>query len=161
MMFFLLAAIGIGAFYTCVYRKFSYKAKFYFKMVWIYLSLVIVAFSVTAVVYSVKEAYESELDKSLSKRINWVQHYVTDGEYNDLAGTMELYQDYEPEFEYLWERVEMYECCNRYLIFAAEGDTKEAEEYKNRLLSLAKNPDYRENAAYGKYFLKRAGIEAE
>lgn len=163
VLFLIVAALI--AFYVYVYRTWDYKKKFNCKMALIYVSLGLFLLCLVIAVQTVGIVYEEEQSKTLAARTDRIQYEINRGDYSDLASSMQYDADYEPEFEYLWERLSMYECCNRYLIFTkakerlpAEGYEEKAGEYKEMLSALCENPKYAENKAYGEYYLRQAGL---
>lgn len=168
MIGFLVVIAAMAAFYIYIYRHWDYKKKFTFKSVMIYVSLGILVLMVWILIGFVKEAAEEERYNMLESRLDRVRDLEGYADYSRLQDTMILYGDYEPEFEYAWERVEMYANYNQYLIFAraaeaglGEGYETMAEKYKEALLSLCLEPDYPKNIPYGEDFLKRAGLWEE
>lgn len=165
MIGLLLVAVACIAFYIYIYKNWDYKKKFVFKTIMIYLSLGILLLMVWLVVVFVKDAAEEEKADMIETRMERIRYLEGCADYFQMQDALKLYDDYEPEFEYAWERVQMYANCNRYLIFAAaeEAGLGEeyhlmAEKYKEALLSLGLYPDYQQNLPYGEYFLKRAGL---
>lgn len=161
----LACVVAAVVFYLFVYRYWDYKKKFTCKSVLIYLSLGVFVLVLISAIVTVGMVYENEQDKTLAKRMDRVQYHISRGDYSDLAGNMAYEADYEPEFEYVWERLEMYETCSRYLVFSvAAQNTGEpgyadmAAEYEKELIALCSHPEYAENADYGEYYLRRAGI---
>lgn len=168
MIGFLIVIAAIAAFYIYIYRHWDYKKKFNFKSVMIYISLGLLVLMIELVISFVMEAAEEERYNMLESRLDRVQYLEAYADYSQMQDTMVVYGDYEPEFEYAWERVEMYANYNRYLIFreAAENGLGEehvamAEKYREALLALSLEPDYPENIPYGEDFLKRAGLFEE
>ena len=144
--------IGLVMFYVKWYSKWDTYKKIAFKGVLVYLSL---GFSVIALVIfaeTVSQMYEEQKTNTLAYRLEQVQRDANRGDYSSLLEDLNWYNDYEPDFDYLWERVEMYECMNRYFV---SGRTA---EYAERLCTLCRNPDYEVNRTYGDYFLKMAGL---
>lgn len=164
----LACVVAAVAFYLFVYRYWDYKKKFTCKSVLIYLSLGVFVLMLISAVTTVGMVYENEQDKTLAKRMDMVQFHISRGDYSDLAGNMAYEADYEPEFEYVWERLEMYETCGRYLVFSIAAPKTEnpeyagmAEKYEKELIALCSHPGYAENADYGEYYLRRAGITSK
>ncbi len=165
MVGFLGLAAGIAAFYIFIYRDFNDTKKFVFKSVCIYLSLIVTVFVVLITVWTVRDAVEEKKSDMLPTRLSYAERNADD--YAWLVSEMKYERDFEPEFEYLWERAEMYESCYRYQIFAAAAENmpseekiyaENAEKYREMLLSLCKAPDYEKNIPYGEYFLRQAGL---
>ncbi|MBQ7780842.1 MAG: hypothetical protein IJ405_02295 [Lachnospiraceae bacterium] len=168
MIGFLIVIAAIAAFYIYIYRHWDYKKKFNFKSVMIYISLGLLVLMIELVISFVMEAAEEERYNMLESRLDRVQYLEAYADYSQMQDILVLYDDYEPEFEYAWERVEMYANYNQYLIFrnAAENGLGEeyvamAEKYREALLALCLEPDYPENIPYGEDFLKRAGLFEE
>lgn len=168
MIGFLVVIAAIAAFYIYIYRHWDYKKKFNFKSVMIYISLGILVLMIELVISFVMEAAEEEEYNMLETRLDRIRAEEGYADYSRMQDTMVLYGDYETEFEYAWERVEMYANYNRYLIFreAAEKGLGEeyaamAAKYREALLTLCLDPDYPENIPYGEDFLKRAGLFEE
>lgn len=161
----LVIAAGIAAFYFYIYRGFTDSQKLNFKIVAVYVSALLLLLSVSMAFFSVKLAYENEQAGTVAMRMKNVQFYLSRGEFSSLAVNMRDTKSYEADFEYVWERLEMYECCNRYLVYEqAAQNTGKAEyaeaaaKYRDQLLSLCRNAEYPENNDYGAYYLRRAGI---
>lgn len=162
----LVIAAGLAAFYFFIYRGFTDSQRLNFKLVAVYVSALLLLASIGMAVFSVKLAYENEQARTVAARMKLVQSYLSEGEFASLAETMQYSESYEADFEYVWERLEMYECCNRYLVYErAAQNTGEAEyvqaaaEYREQLLALCGNTEYPENNDYALYYLQRAGIE--
>ena len=165
MMGFLIVIAAIVAFYIFIYMHWDYKKKFTCKSVMIYISLGILALVIWIVIVCVRDAAEEERYNMLETRLDRIRDLEGYADYSQMQDILVLYDDYEPEFEYAWERVEMYSNYNQYLIFrnAAENGLGEeyvamAEKYRETLLTLCLEPDYPENIPYGEDFLKRAGL---
>lgn len=162
----ILALAGAGAFYCFIFRDWDYKKKLTFKLVLAYISLSGLVLCLFAVIISIRDVYREEKDRSLSERLSGAAYEISEGDYSGLAMRMALDGDYEPEFDYLWERLEMYECCNRYLVYKeAAGKTdasleaaEYAAKYEGMLLSLCREPEYTENLPYAEYYLRQAGL---
>lgn len=160
----LVILAGIAAFYVYVYRKFTDTQKLNFKIVAVYVSALLFLLVVSVVVASVKMAYENEQDRTVAVRMKDVEFDLSRGDLASLPQRMQSYKDYEADFEYIWERLEMYECSNRYLVYerAAQNTGDEqyqlmAQTYREQLLALC-NPEYGQNADYAAFYLRRAGI---
>lgn len=165
MMGWLVVAAAIVAFYFYIYRNWNYKVKFTFKAVMIYLTSGMLLLSIVAVISMVKDAAEESRMDSFEYRMDSIESAEGEGKFPQLADTLILYDDYEPEFEYAWERVLMYTYYNRYLVFkeaidAGMGEAYEAEalKYQEALFNICKEPTYDENIPYGQDFLERAGL---
>ena len=164
----LFVAAAILAFFVYVYRFWDYKKKFTFKSVMIYISLGIFVLVVLSTATTVTMVLEEEQDKTLSARMRGLQYELSHADYSSIAFNMKYDADYEPEFEYLWEQLRMYEYSNRYQVFKAAGEelgqneyTERAAVYEQKLKELCTNPEYAENADLGVFLLKRAGMIAE
>ncbi len=165
----IILLILIAMFYFNIYLKWEYKKKLTFKLVFTYLTSAVLILQFIILFGIIFKIYEEEKDRTLAERAARVELYLNRGDYSALAGHMELNGNYEPEFEYIWERMEIYECSHRYLVFASaekngRNDNAYAEytlKYKNMLLSLCQDPDYQENTRYGEYCLKQAGLEKQ
>lgn len=164
MVGFLGFVAGIAAFFILVYRKWNDTKKFVFKSVCVYLSLIVTVFTVWMAVWSVREAVEKKKSDMLPSRLLYAERNADD--YAWLVFEMKYERDYEPEFEYLWERAGMYQSSFYYRIFAAAAENMPeegsyeayAEKYREMLFSLCTAPDYEENIPYGEYFLKQTGL---
>ena len=156
----------VAIFYFHVYRKWDYKKKFTCKTVLIYLSLMCTVLWASFLITTIADVVESEQDKMLVSRLERAQGSAWRGDYGWLADHMDLDGDYEEEFEYLWERLYMYNASRRYIIFQASSKAGLGEEYdeyaamwEERLLKVCMQPEYEENIPYGQMFLEQAGIE--
>lgn len=79
-------------------------------------------------------------------------------------------RNYEEEFEYVWERLCMYDTCQRYHLFStameragAEGNEGErrlyeerAQESAQKLKELCKTPAYEQNRPYAELYWEEA-----
>lgn len=164
----LVLTAGIAAFYFFLYRGFTDSQKLNFKIVLVYVSGVCLLLAVLMMVFSVKEASEYEKERTVAARMQNVQHILSRGEFSSLASQMQYSASYEADFEYVWERLEMYECCNCYLMYAQAAQNtqdaayeKAAEEYRQKLLLLCGDPEYTENRDHGAYYLECAGMAAQ
>lgn len=71
-------------------------------------------------------------------------------------------RDYEPEFDYLWERLQMYACRNRYRMYAAAEEREssggefagKARVWRQELIKLCTQPEYPENEAVAAFWLE-------
>ncbi len=168
MMGWIVVIAAVFAFYFYLYQNWSYKAKFTFKTVMIYITALLLFLMIIAVISIVKDAVEERQTDTLEYRMDRAEAAAGDGKLLQLADTMVLYDSYEPEFEYAWERVLMYTYYNRYLIFrdadeAGMGEEYKAlaDKYKNALINICIEPVYAENIPYGQDFLKRAELLSE
>lgn len=167
IVIFLIFAATL-AFYDYVYKHWNYRKKYTFKTVMIYVSLGMLVLNAGMLISYIRDAAEDEEYYMLQSRLNRVMALEAEADYGSMQDTMQLYYDYEPEFEYAWERLEMYAVYNRYQIFqkAAENELGElyvqkAEAYKEELLSSCLEPDYTVNIRYGEDFLRRAKLWEE
>ena len=62
---------------------------------------------VSVAVASVKMVYENEQDRSVAVRMKDVEYDLSRGDLASLPQRMQSYKDYEADFEYIWERLEM------------------------------------------------------
>lgn len=144
----------------------TYNQKFLCKAVLIYLGLgstVLMLFGAIAAVGGMIGARQEHM---LPSRLKYAEYDIEHGDYTDAANYMALNNCYEEEFEYIWERVSMYESCLRYRFFAAADEkgmgneyTQKANEYKAMLSDLCESPTYSQNIPYGEYFLEQAGLK--
>lgn len=167
IVIFLILAATL-AFYGYVYSHWNYRKKYTFKTVMIYVSLGMLVLNAGMLISYIRDAAEEEKYYMLQSRLNRVMTQEGEADYVSMQDTMMLYYDYEPEFEYAWERLEMYAVYNRYRIFqkAAKEELGElyaqkAEDYKEALLVSCSEPDYTVNIRYGEDFLKRAKLWEE
>ena len=165
MMGLLIFAAFVFGFYHFFYQKWNYIAKFTFKTVMIYVTMGVTVLMIFAVIGMAKDAVEARNEDTPEYRLRKVQAAEGDEDLKQLADLMVLYEDYEPEFEYAWERVTMSEVFNRYILFlsakeAGLGETYESMEayYRTELIKLCQSPVYEENKPYAQDFLKRAGL---
>lgn len=156
-----IAVVGIAFFYFKVYQKWEYRARFGFKIVMIYLTLIGTFFGGGMAVWSVGDVLENEQSKLLASRLEFAKGTAEKNDYAWLAGFMEYDQDYEEEFEYLWERLVMYESSLQYRIYSAADDAglgeeyaKGADKYEAMMVEYCTNPTYKENAPYGELFME-------
>ena len=158
------------------FRKWSYKKKLAFKMLLANLLLLFTAFSVFAAVFSVKETAEYRKDSSLSNRLENTMYFENDMErFAWYGGYMAMCQNYEEDFEYIWERLCMYNESHRYRLFEAAMNRAEAEgraeelrlyetrvqESGRRLERLCESHVYEENRPYAKIFLEQTRENVE
>lgn len=163
----IILLIGIAMFYFNVFIKWEYKKKLTFKLVFTYLTSAVFVLQLIILCGIIFNIFEEEKDRTSTERYARAESYINRGDYSSLAGLMEGNNNFEPEFEFIWERMEIYECSHRYLVFVSaekngRNDSEYAEytlKYKNMLLSLCKEPDYKENVKYGEYCLKQVGLE--
>lgn len=165
MMGWLVVAAAIVAFYLYIYRKWDYKAKFTFKAVMIYLTLGMSVLTIIAVISMVGTAAENIRMDTPEYRMDRIESAEGYGDLLQMADTLILYNDYEPEFEYAWERVTMYAYYNRYIVFkeaVESGLGREYEEiafkYKEALFDICEEPAYDENIPYAQDFMERVGM---
>lgn len=168
MMGIIIFIALVAAFYSYKYRKWDYKKKFTCKTVLIYFSLVCTAFWAWYTVVTVVDVVDSEQRKMLASRLERAEGSAWRGDYGWMADHMDLDQDYEEEFEYLWERLYMYTGSRRCIIFDAARDAglgeayeQKAAEWEEKLLKVCRAPKYEENIPYAEAFLKMAGITEE
>lgn len=166
-MWFLIGFIIVCyAFYRAVYKGWSFKGKLVFKIVLLCLTIFFTVLMVIMVIWSVKGAFEAEKEKSLANRLSMVERRGADGNYPDMAFRMNLDMDYEPEFDYMWERLQMYASYNRYVVFMAAEEREalagefagKAEYYKKECIRLCENPTCPENEEFGEYYLEQKGL---
>lgn len=165
MIFLIFIIVIIAVFYIKVYREWNYNRKFVFKSVLIYLGLGFTALMLFATVAAVGGVIENQREKMLPTRLEYAEHDIERSDYTGAANYMVYSNSYEEEFEYIWERVSMYECCLRYRFFAAADEkemgseyTKKAKEYEKLLSELCGSPEYSKNIPYGEYFWEQAGL---
>lgn len=151
-------------FYALVYYKWSYKKKFVFKTVLVYLGLAVTVFNLWLNIASMEMIASDVKENQLPARMDLVTYAVEKNDYDTLLLNLKVDKDYEKDFEPYWERMIMYESCLRYRIFSAaeeagmgEEFARKAEYYGTMLLEHCENPAYTENIPYGKYFLELAG----
>ncbi len=155
----------VAMFYFHIYRKWDYKKKFTCKTIFIYFSLVCTVFWASFLIKTIADVVESEQYKMLASRLERAQGCAWRGDYGWLADHMDLDRSYEDEFEYLWERLYMYNSSKRYIIFHAASEAglgeaydMHAEKWEERLMKICSQPEYEENISYGKAFLEQVGI---
>ncbi len=142
-------------FYVKWFSKWDSYKKIAFKSVFVYLSLGVSLITLIIFVQTVSQVYEEQKFNTLAHRLELAQGDAGRGDYSSLLEDLSWHNDYEPDFDYLWERVEMYECMNRYFIY---GRTQEDAK---QLQTLCRNPDFEENQPYGEHFLKMAGLSEQ
>lgn len=165
MMGLIIFVALVFGFYHCFYKKWNYIAKFTFKSVMIYITLGMTVLMMFAVIGMVKEAVEAINADTPEYRLGRIYAAEGYGDLKQVADLLVLYEDYEPEFEYAWERVTMNEVFNRYMVFLSAKEAGLDEEYqameecyRAELLKICKSPVYEENIPYAQDFLKRAGL---
>ena len=156
IIIFLIIAV---CFYGYIYRNWKNKTKRTFKIVICVISLSFTVMLVFLNVASAGDLYENERARSLSGRMDAVLYDLSKNDYKYTIFNLQYDHDYEEEFEYIWERCEMYMARNRYELYrvAAENDTsyqEKADPWREKLYDLCNNPDYSENRQYGSYFLE-------
>lgn len=166
-MWFVIGLIIVCvAFYRFIYKGWSFKGKLIFKIVLFCLTMFFTVLMVILLIGTVKGAFEAEKDKSLSTRLSVAEYDANIGKYTDMAFWLNNDMDYEPEFDYMWERLQMYASYNRYVVFSAAEEredlagefTGKAEYYKNEFIRLCANPTYPENEEFGEYYLEQKGL---
>lgn len=168
MIGFIIFIVLVAAFYFYIYRKWDYKKKFTFKAVMIYLSFGSALLWGWFAITTIADVVENEQDKMLVSRLEAAESSTWSGDYDQLVDTMDLYMDYEQDFEHMWERVYMYTGCRRYQIFHGASQAglgkaydEKAAEWKEKLLQVCEQPVYEENIPYAEAFLKQAGLLEE
>lgn len=150
------------AFYRHLYKKWGFKGKLIFKSILLCFTVSGTLLMALLLIWSVRETFESEKDKSLSVRLQTTEYDANEGRYTDMAFWLDADGDYEPEFAYLWERLMMYASYNRYVVFAAAEEREElseafagkAEYYKTEFIRLCQEPEYPQNEEFGAYYLE-------
>lgn len=166
MWFVIGLLIVCAAFYIYIYRGWSFKGKIIFKSILLGITLFCTVLMVILLIWSIGGTFASEKDKTLATRLNTVERDVNNGMYTDMAFWLDIDMDYEPEFDYLWERLQMYASYNQYVIFAAAQEREEladefvgkAEYYKNEFIKLCQNPACAENEEFGEFYLEQTGL---
>lgn len=163
---FILFLAGITAFYLLVYKKWELKRKFTFKVVSVHLLLGVTLLMIFATVSTITQVAENEQYRMLENRLARAEDTARRRDYYWMADNLQMDMDYEEEFEYLWERLMMYNACNRYLIFNAadqrglgEAYGEKARDYEQLLREIAENPSYEVNVPYGKEFYRQKEVE--
>ena len=157
----------ILAFRRWVYSKQDENIKLAIKAGLVYISGIFLLFMLWATFSTIEDVYDEEQSRTLAHRLDRVDYAFTRGSIDSLRDYMKWDKNYEDEFEYAWERMEMYECSNYYLVYekAAErlgGEyTGKAEEYENFLKKMCMDPDYPQNTSYAEYFLQYTGLNAD
>lgn len=141
----------------------DYYKRLTVKAVLLYFALAFTVLMVSFTVFSVTETIEKEQDKMLPERLEFVRYTADKNDYGWLVDYMVGDQDYEEEFEYIWERAIMHECSIRYRIYVAAeseglgGEYAElAAEYEAKMKEYCGNPEYPQNEPYGQYFMELA-----
>ena len=108
---------------------------------------------------SIMDVMEVQGAKTVDKMED-LSYEIESNNYTSMVNSMEFNRDYEPEFEYLWERCLMNTVSLRYKIYhaaAEKGAGSEfdalAEEYRQMVEDYCENPVYPENEPYGDYFM--------
>lgn len=169
MWFVIGLLIVCAAFYVYIYRGWSFKGKLIFKSILLGITLFCTVLMVILLIWSVGNAFAAEKDKTLATRLETVEHGMSAGKYTDMAFWLNIDMDYEPEFDYMWERLQMYASYNQYLIFSAAEERDaladefwgKAEYYKSEFIKLCQNPDCEENEDFGEYYLEQKGLLGE
>lgn len=144
-------------------NKLGYYQKFAVKSILAWLSVGFFGLSLLMAVATIQMSYEEIMDHDLSSRLERVESSLMRGDFDHAQMVLELYDCYEPEFDYAWEQVDMYELYNRYLIFtqaaANEADQEmkgrfevKAQEMKETLIALCQNSTEEKNALYAEYY---------
>ncbi len=161
----IIAFLVVG-FYFKFYRNWQYKGKFTFKAIMIYIGLMLFVGNVILLINSVGQAAEDKKDDMLESRLERIRDREAQGDLYWLAQSLDLYSDYEWEFEYAWERVCMNESYTRYMIFKEAADAGMGEEYeqmqnkyKKKLTDLCENVKYEENIPYATNFMEQSGLD--
>lgn len=143
----------------------TYKQKFLYKSIALCLGLSFTLLLLFATVAAVGGMIDAQQEKMIPARLAYAEYEIAHGDYTSAANYMTLNNCYEEEFEYIWERVSMYESCLRYRFFAAAEEEEMGEEYSKKayecrkmLSELCENPAYSKNIPYGEYFLEQAGL---
>lgn len=153
-------------FYLCVYRKWGYYGKFVFKSILLVHTLVYTVILIFSMFYTVPMIYEEQKANKVSSRLERIQYIMNKGDYCEVANVMDLYENYEKEFDYIWERLRLYACYEQYLVF--KGATENAPEnenyseglqtYTSMLEELCNNLEFDENEIYADYYLEETGL---
>ena len=144
-------------------NKLGYYQKFAVKSILAWLSVVFFGLNLLVAITSIQISYEEILDHDINYRLERVESNLAKGEFEHAETVLSLYDCYEPEFDYAWEQVDMYELYNRYLIYvkAAENETdadmkerfeEKALEMKETLIEVCKNSTYDKNILYAEYY---------
>lgn len=144
-------------------NKLGYYQKFAVKSVLAWLSVGFFGISLLVAVASIQMSYEEIMDHDMSYRLERVESSLMRGDFDHAQTVLELYDCYEPEFDYAWEQVDMYQLYNRYLIYvkAAEEETdadmklrfeEKAKEMKDTLIELCQNSTLEKNKLYAEYY---------
>lgn len=169
MWFVIGFLIVCAAFYMYIYRGWSFKGKMVFKIILLGITLFCTVLMVILLIWSIGGTFASEKDKTLASRLNTVERDSNSGMYTDMAFWLDIDMDYEPEFDYMWERLQIYASYNQYVIFSAAEEREElaeafagkAEYYKGEFIRLCQNPLCAENEEFGKYYLEQKGLSGK
>lgn len=163
MMAFLIGAgLVCAAFYYFFYRRMGYKGRLIFKSVLLGVTLLGTAASVFVLIWSIRESFGLERDRTLAGRLSAVEYCANAARYTDMAFWLDNDRDYEPEFDYLWERLQMYACRNRYRMYAVAEESEscggefagKAKAWRQELIKLCMQPEYPENEAVAAFWLE-------
>lgn len=165
--YIVIVAVLAWLFYKKFYTKWSYYGKFIFKAVLLCLTAVPLMVMLVGAITMIPDVYEGEKDKQVPARLESMEGTMNDGRYYEVADRMELFRNYEEEFDYVWERLQMYACYNHYVMYerALEREpenkayAEELEQYKTRLYELCRNPEFAENDLYAEHYIEEAGLE--
>lgn len=169
MGFLFILIIGIVWFYFKIYGKWGYYGKFICKAIILSYVLLHTVLFMIGTVSLIPKVYEEQKENAVSRRLEKVKQTMNKGNYCDVAAEMYLYDNYEPEFEFVWERLQMYACYEQYLVFkeaaVREPDNQDyangLERYETILYDVCQKPEYKENIVYGEYYLQEAGFSKE
>lgn len=157
-MGFLVFLALIIAFYFYVARNWKDETKRNVKIAVCVISLLCTVFLLMICGEAAKDLYENEKDRALSGRMDVVTYELRRGDYLGAVQSMQVWNDYEDAFEYVWERCEMYMTRNFCALYreAAKNNPayeKQAAEWEQMLKEICENPAFpAQNARYGEYF---------
>lgn len=112
---------------------------------------------------SVNSSYSNIKEYDTSYRLSRAESHLARGDMGHTKNFLVLYDCYEPEFDYLWEQIDMHDLYSRYLIYvkAAEVETdlemkgrfaEKALQMKNDLMKLCEGSTFDENKAMAEHY---------
>lgn len=154
-------------------KKQSYLKRLTIKIILSNVALVMAGMGVILLVSCVVAVYTATNESSLPYRQMEVEDYLAQGDYYYADMTLRLGDDYEPVFDYAWERVAMYYTYDSYLLFNRALDNEELspewsdifaqrkQEYEVQLRTICEKSQLEENQLYKEFYLRKLEQDAE
>ncbi len=163
---FFIIFIFLAVFYGLRNHKLASDTKLVIKAIISALSIIITIGLFKFSISLCMDAYDDEKWMSLASRVQRVNQAVESGNFYQLNDRLNLYDSYEEDFEYAWERLHMYQIyrfCQIYEsakeIELGEDYSRLAEQYRQELVSVCTEPEYAENQMYGQYLLGKLDLD--